>query len=137
MLGQLLEVSYNKWKKLARCKGAESSIICVRETQAGADHCGKDRDYEKLQELAESNSVKPTSGCDDLARFGEVALEAAKNFLKDSKIIDQFVDNTVYACVTNMPKFQMGVLGNQLCVNSNEGRESFARHYQRSEFWHQ
>ena len=31
----------------------------------------------------------------------------------------------------------MGVLGNQLCVNSNEGRESFARQYQRSEFWYQ
>ena len=31
----------------------------------------------------------------------------------------------------------MGVLGNQLCVNSNEGLESFARQYQRSEFWYQ
>ena len=29
------------------------------------------------------------------------------------------------------------VLGNQLCVNSNEGHESFARQYQRSEFWYQ
>ena len=36
-----------------------------------------------------------------------------------------------------MPKFQMGVLGNQLCVNSNAGCESFARQYQRSEFWYQ
>ena len=36
-----------------------------------------------------------------------------------------------------MPKLQMGVLGNQLCVNSNAGRESFARQYQRSEFWYQ
>ena len=31
----------------------------------------------------------------------------------------------------------MGVLGNQLCVNSNDRRESFARQYQRSEFWYQ
>ena len=31
----------------------------------------------------------------------------------------------------------MGVLGNKLCVNSNAGRESFARQYQRSEFWYQ
>ena len=36
-----------------------------------------------------------------------------------------------------MPKFQMGVLGNQLCVNGNEGHESFVRQYQRSEFWYQ
>ena len=36
-----------------------------------------------------------------------------------------------------MPKFQMGVLGNQLSVNSNEVQESFARQYQRSEFWYQ
>ena len=31
----------------------------------------------------------------------------------------------------------MGILGNQLCVNSNERYESFARQYQRSEFWYQ
>ena len=31
----------------------------------------------------------------------------------------------------------MGVLGSQLYVNSNEGHESFARQYQRSEFWYQ
>ena len=36
-----------------------------------------------------------------------------------------------------MPKFHMGVLGNQLCVNSNEERQSFARQYLRSEFWYQ
>ena len=36
-----------------------------------------------------------------------------------------------------MPKFQMGVLGNQLCVNSNERCESFARQYERSKFWYQ
>ena len=31
----------------------------------------------------------------------------------------------------------MGVLGNKLCVNSNDGQESFPRQYQRSEFWYQ
>ena len=36
-----------------------------------------------------------------------------------------------------MPKFHMGVLGNQLSVNSNSGHENFARQYQRSEFWYQ
>ena len=36
-----------------------------------------------------------------------------------------------------MPKFHMGVLGNQLCANTNEGRENFARQYKRSEFWYQ
>ena len=35
-----------------------------------------------------------------------------------------------------MPKFQMGVLDNQLCVNSNEGHENFVRQYQRNEFWY-
>ena len=36
-----------------------------------------------------------------------------------------------------MPKFHMGALGNQLRVNSNEGREILAWQYQRSEFWYQ
>ena len=36
-----------------------------------------------------------------------------------------------------MPKFQMGVLGNQLFVYSSDGHESFARQYQSSEFWRQ
>ena len=36
-----------------------------------------------------------------------------------------------------MPKFQMGVLGNQLCMNSTAGHKSFARQYQRSKFWYQ
>ena len=130
-------MSDNEWKSLAKCKSAEASIIWVREAQVGADSCGKDMNYEKLQALAESNSVKPNSGSDDMARFGEVALEAAKNLLEDSKAINQFADNTVYCRVTSMPKFQMGVLGNQLCVNSNAGRESYARQYQRSEFWYQ
>ena len=31
----------------------------------------------------------------------------------------------------------MGVLGNQLFVNSNEGHDSFSRQYQRSKFWYQ
>ena len=62
---------------MAKCKGAEASIIWVRGAQIGAEHCGKDSDYEKLQALAKSNSVKPTSGHADVARFGEAALEAA------------------------------------------------------------
>ena len=62
-----------------------------------------------------------------MARFGEADLEATRKFLEDNNITDYFVQSTVYACVTNMPKFHMGVLGNQLCVNSNEGQESFAR----------
>ena len=37
-----------------------------------------------------------------------------------------------------MPKFQMGVLGNQLCVNSNEGHERALLGSTRgSEFWYQ
>ena len=36
-----------------------------------------------------------------------------------------------------MPKIQMGVLGNQLCMKSNDRYESFARQYQRIEFWYQ
>ena len=62
----------------------------------GADSCGEEMDYENLQSLAESNSVKPTSGCNDVARFGEVAPEAAQNNLKDDKVIDQVIDNTIY-----------------------------------------
>ena len=72
-----------------------------------------------------------------MEKFKEITLEAAKNFLEDNKVVDQFVENTVYYHVTPMPKFQMGVLGNQLCVNSNAGRESSARQYQCSEFWYQ
>ena len=68
----------------------------MREAQADADNYNEDMHCKKLQALAESNSVKPTSGCDDMARFGEVALEVAKNSLKDNKVMDQFVDNTVY-----------------------------------------
>ena len=47
-LGQLIEVSYRKWKSLARCKAAEASIIWVRETQAGADNYTAATDTEKL-----------------------------------------------------------------------------------------
>ena len=81
-------MSYHEWKSLARHKDAEASIVWVRDTQAGAEGNRKDSDYEKLQALPESNSVKPTSGCADVARFGEASLEAAKNFLKDNKVID-------------------------------------------------
>ena len=59
-LGQLSEVSHHEWKILARCKGAESSIVWVRDTQVGAEGNCKDSDYKKLQALPESDSVKPT-----------------------------------------------------------------------------
>ena len=87
-LGQLLEVSYHEWKSMARRKGAEASIIWVRDTQAGAEGNREDSDYEQLQALPESNSMKPTSGCTDVAWFAEASLEAAKNFLEDNKVID-------------------------------------------------
>ena len=81
-------MSYHEWKTLARCKGAEASVVWVRDSQAGAEGNRKDSDYEQLQALPESNSVKPTSGRADVARFGEASLEAAKNFLEDNKVID-------------------------------------------------
>ena len=113
------------------------SIVWVRETQVGADNFAATTDTEKPIFLAKCNFAKTTSSLDDMARFSEVTLEAAKNLLEDNKVIDEFVDNTVYCRLTSMPKFLMGVLGNKLCVNSNDGRESFARQYQRSEFWYQ
>ena len=127
---------YHEWKSLAKHKCAEVSILWVIEAQAGADSCNEDADHKKPQVLAECNSVIPTSGCDDVARFGGSALEAAKKFLKGNKVVDQFVENTVYCCSTNTPKFQMGVLGYQLYVNSNEGRESIARQHQSIELWY-
>ena len=54
----------------------------------GAEGNRKDSDYEKMHTLPESNSVKPTSGRADMARFGEASLEAAKNFLENNKVID-------------------------------------------------
>ena len=81
-------MSYHEWKSLARCKDAEASIVWVRDTQAGAEGNCEDSDYEKMHTLPESNSVKPTSGRADMARFGEASLEAAKNFLEDNKVID-------------------------------------------------
>ena len=87
-LGQLLEVSYHKWKNLARSKGAEASVIWVRDTQVGAEGNCKESEYKKMHALPESNYVKPTSGCADVARFDEASLEAAKSFLKDNKVID-------------------------------------------------
>ena len=62
-----------------------------------------------------------------MARFGTAALEVAKTFLEDHKVVDQFVDNTIYCRNTVLPQFSTGVLGNKLCINSNAGRESFAR----------
>ena len=73
---------------MAKRKDAEASIVWVRDTQAGTEGNRKDSDYEKLHALPESNSVKPTSGRADMARFGEASLEAAKNFLEDNKVID-------------------------------------------------
>ena len=87
-LGQLLEVSYHKWKSLARRKGTEASVLWLRDTQVGSEGNHKDSDYEKLQALPESNSVKLTSGRADVARFGEASLEAAKNSLEDNQVID-------------------------------------------------
>ena len=81
-------MSYHEWKSLARCKGTEASVVWVRDTQAGAEDNCKNRNYEKLQALAESNSMQPTSDHDDVVRFGDIALEAAKNFLEDNKVID-------------------------------------------------
>ena len=45
-------------------------------------------DDKKLHGLPESNSDKQTPHCSDMARFGEAALEAAKKFVKDNKVID-------------------------------------------------
>ena len=81
-------MSYHEWKSLARRKDAEASIVWVRDTQAGAEGNREDSDYEKLHALPESDSVKPSSGRADVARFGEASLEAAKNFLEDNKVID-------------------------------------------------
>ena len=44
----------------------------------GAEDNHEDMDNEKLHVLLENNSVKPTSGCTDVERFSEAALEAAK-----------------------------------------------------------
>ena len=63
---------------MARHKGAESSVIWVRDTQVGAEGNRKDSEYEKMHALPESDSVKPTLGHADVARFGEARLEAAK-----------------------------------------------------------
>ena len=71
-------MSYHEWKSLARRKGAEASFVRVRDTQAGAEGNRKDSNYEKMHALPESDSVKPTSGCADVARFAEAALEAVK-----------------------------------------------------------
>ena len=73
---------------MARRKDAEANIVWVRNTQAGVEGNRKDMDDEKLHAPPESNSVKPTSGCTDVTRFGEAALEAAKKFLEDIKVAD-------------------------------------------------
>ena len=58
------------------------------DTQAGAEGNHKDMDNEKLHALLESIFEKPTLGCADVARYGQAALEAAKKFLEDKKVID-------------------------------------------------
>ena len=73
---------------MARCKGAEASIVWVRETQAGADNFAATTDTKKPKSLAKCNFAKTTSRSDDVARFSEVTLEAANNFLEDNKVID-------------------------------------------------
>ena len=81
-------MSYHEWKNLPRCKGTGASVIWVRDIQAGPEGNCKDSDYKKLHAMPESNSVKSTSGRANMTRFGEAALEAAKNFLEDNKVID-------------------------------------------------
>ena len=87
-LGQLIEVSYHKWKSLARCRGAEAGIVWVRETKAGADNFAAALDTKKPKFLEKCNFAKTTSSSDDVARFEEIILEAAKSFLEDKKVID-------------------------------------------------
>ena len=41
-LEQLLKVSYNEWKSLAKQKGAKASILWVIEAQMGAESCNED-----------------------------------------------------------------------------------------------
>ena len=81
-------MSYHEWNSLARCKGTETSVVWVRDTQVGAEGNRKDSDYKNMHVLPESNSVKPTSDRADVVRFGEASLEAAKTFLEDNKVID-------------------------------------------------
>ena len=71
-----------------KMKGTEARVVWVRDNQAGVEGNHKVRDDKNLHALPESNSEKPTSGCTDVARFGEAALEAAKKFLEDNKVID-------------------------------------------------
>ena len=74
---------------MARRKGAEASVVWVRDTQVGAEGNRKDSDYEKMHALPESNSVKPTSGYANVARFGEAALEkTGRKILQDNEVIE-------------------------------------------------
>ena len=47
-------------EEFGKTKGTEAGVVWVRDTQAGVKGNRKDSDYEKLQVLPESNSVKPT-----------------------------------------------------------------------------
>ena len=73
---------------MARHRGAEASIVWVRETQAGADNFAAAIDTKKPKFLEKCSFEKTTSSPDDVARFEEVTLEVAKNFLEDNKVID-------------------------------------------------
>ena len=81
-------MSYHQWRSLAKCKGAEGSVVWVTDIQVGVEGNHENMDDEKLNALPESKSVKLASSFADVARFGEAALEAAKNFLEDNKVID-------------------------------------------------
>ena len=106
---------------------ATAQVVWVRPTQMSADDAVQQMNDEKRNLMTDSNFSKQTSNLDDVERFGEAALEAVQHFLDDNKVVDQFVDNIVYCRKTIPPKFAIAVLGNQLCVTSNAGRESFAR----------
>ena len=75
-------MSYHELKRLAKHKGAATSIVWVREAQMGADQLESE---EKLQAVAER---EPTSSHEDVTRFGIAALESAKKFLEDNKVTD-------------------------------------------------
>ena len=79
-------MSYHTWNSLARCKGAEASIIWIREVKAGADSHNEDGEHEKPQEWAQCNFEMPTLGWADAVRSGENALEAAKKPLEGNKV---------------------------------------------------
>ena len=73
---------------MARCRSAEASNVWVRETQAGANNFAAAIDTKKPKCLEKCNFAKTTLSPDDVARFSEVTLEAAKNFFEDNKVVN-------------------------------------------------